>query len=292
VAWFVDRSRIRICATTPLGPVTIPTHSAEPAPKPPARPEKLSLSLTQIIASVLAAISATVVASFFGVAGTVIGAGLGSLISVVGGSVYAHSLTRTRDRIRTAAVESAVAQRFGLPATAVHTAAESAPAGPKRPSAPDSQARARTARMTERTWFGMAPKRLILTAGALFAVTIAAVTGFELLSGQPLSSTVTDRQGSGTSIGGGQRDTHPPKTPPAVTPTSVRTTPHTPTTGPSSAAATGSGSASSTTSPSPAASESTSAPPTGSPSSAPSTPTDSVAATPGDANSASVAPSG
>lgn len=54
--------------------------------------EKLSLSATQVAASGLAAVSATVAASYFGVAGTVISAGLISVIAVIANAVYSYSI--------------------------------------------------------------------------------------------------------------------------------------------------------------------------------------------------------
>ena len=71
-------------------------------------PDKLNLSATQVVASGLAAISSTVVASYFGVAGTVIGAAIGAVLTVTGNAVYGYSLRRTRNRV----LDLAVAQRF------------------------------------------------------------------------------------------------------------------------------------------------------------------------------------
>ncbi len=55
---------------------------------------RLQLSATQIIASALAAVTATFGASYLGVAGTVIGAAVASVLTVVGNAVYSHSLQR------------------------------------------------------------------------------------------------------------------------------------------------------------------------------------------------------
>lgn len=148
--------------------------------------------MTQILGSVLAAVSATVVASYFGVAGTVIGAALGSLVSVVGGAIYTHSMNRTRDKIKTKAIESAVAQRFGT-AEAVRT--------------PLSRARVIGDDLRSRLFAGPSARRLVLSAAALFVVVLGAVTAFEMASRKPLSATVTAQHGSGTSLGGGHRST-------------------------------------------------------------------------------------
>ena len=51
-------------------------------------------------ASALAAVSSAVLLSFFGVAGTLIGAALASVISTVGAALYSTSLKKTNDRLR------------------------------------------------------------------------------------------------------------------------------------------------------------------------------------------------
>jgi len=66
----------------------------------PDQPKKTSLSAAQVAASALAAVSSAVVASFFGVAGTLIGAALASVITTVSASLYATSLKKTNERLR------------------------------------------------------------------------------------------------------------------------------------------------------------------------------------------------
>src|SRR6476661_4931757 len=60
---------------------------------------RLDLSVAQVVASAFAAVTATVGASFLGVAGTVIGAAVASVLTVVANAVYIASLHRTRDRL-------------------------------------------------------------------------------------------------------------------------------------------------------------------------------------------------
>lgn len=169
--------------------------------------EKLNLSATQIIASGLAAVSSTVALSYFGVAGTVIGAAVGAIVTVTGNAVYGYSLRRTRNRV----LDLAVAQRFN----STRTVAVSA----------DPEAAFRTSHDTPRParpplrWH---PKRLAIAAAGLFVVIMAATTAFELASGQPLSSTVTGNHGSGTSFGG--TESKPARPSPVLSPTSKATT--------------------------------------------------------------------
>ena len=56
--------------------------------------QRLSLSATQVLASMAAAVTAAFLGSRLGVAGTVIGAGLASVVTVVGSAVFGHSLLR------------------------------------------------------------------------------------------------------------------------------------------------------------------------------------------------------
>src|SRR6059036_207725 len=74
--------------------------STATAVRPTDQPKKTSLSAAQVAASALAAVSSAVVASFFGVAGTLIGAALASVITTVSASLYATSLKKTNERLR------------------------------------------------------------------------------------------------------------------------------------------------------------------------------------------------
>lgn len=62
----------------------------------------LGLSSVQVGASAMAAVTSALAASFFGVAGTLIGAAVGSIISTVAGAMYAESMRRAKTRLRTA----------------------------------------------------------------------------------------------------------------------------------------------------------------------------------------------
>ncbi|TMR25332.1 hypothetical protein ETD86_01725 [Nonomuraea turkmeniaca] len=58
------------------------------------------LSVTQIIGGALAALTAAIAASYLGMAGTVIGAALMSVATMVGTDIYTHYLRRTGDKVR------------------------------------------------------------------------------------------------------------------------------------------------------------------------------------------------
>ncbi|TGJ95678.1 hypothetical protein DLJ96_14305, partial [Actinotalea fermentans ATCC 43279 = JCM 9966 = DSM 3133] len=77
------------------------------APAPGAADDDLDekppgLSVTQVVASALAAVSSTVLLSYLGVAGTIIGAGVASVLTIVGNNLYTRSILRTRRQMRAA----------------------------------------------------------------------------------------------------------------------------------------------------------------------------------------------
>ena len=65
-------------------------------------PRGIQLSGTQIIASVLATLTGAIAASYLGVAGTLVGAAVGSLASTMGTEVYKVYLQRSQERLRSA----------------------------------------------------------------------------------------------------------------------------------------------------------------------------------------------
>ena len=58
------------------------------------------LSVVQVIAGALASVSAAIIASTFGVAGTLIGAALTNVTVTIASALYAQSLERAHARIR------------------------------------------------------------------------------------------------------------------------------------------------------------------------------------------------
>jgi hypothetical protein len=71
-------------------------HDNEEDEQPKAR-ARLNLTTSQVAASALAACCASIVASYLGVAGTVIGAAVGSVVATTGAAIYGH-LFRTGSR--------------------------------------------------------------------------------------------------------------------------------------------------------------------------------------------------
>jgi hypothetical protein len=67
-----------------------------------SRPGGLQLSPTQIVASLLAALTGAFLASYLGVGGTLAGAAVGSIASTTGTEVYRHYLRRSQERLKAA----------------------------------------------------------------------------------------------------------------------------------------------------------------------------------------------
>jgi hypothetical protein len=154
--------------------MTTPEQPTE-APAQPRR-RRFDLSATQLIASALAAITATVAASYLGVSGTVMGAAVASVMTVVGNAVYGHSLRTTGNRVRATA---------GRPPRPVRsTAADQPPVLPDRDRRPASP-----------VW-----RRLAFGTVAVFATVLTIVTGIELVAGRPISDLVRGQNGSGTTL--------------------------------------------------------------------------------------------
>ncbi|MGY1713235.1 hypothetical protein ACI78R_02150 [Geodermatophilus sp. SYSU D01106] len=156
-----------------------------PDEKADEKPARLQLSPVQVAAGALAAVSSAVVLSFFGVAGTVIGAALASIVSTVGSALYSASLTSTSEKLRRA--------REHRPAPAPGTVGEAA----TRELPPALDPRRAPARRRPR-WV-----RVGAYAAAVFVTAMVIVTGIELVGQQPVSALVggTETSSSSTTIG-------------------------------------------------------------------------------------------
>jgi hypothetical protein len=164
---------------------TPPKPDQTPTP-PPSQSHRhgLRISATQLIASALAAVTATVAASYLGVSGTVIGAAVASVVTVVGNTVYGHSLRQTGNRVRTV-VPSGV--RWSPPAG---TDLRPAPAAVPPAARPREREKATSLRV------------LAVACAGVFVAVILLVTGIELVAGEPLSQLVRGQSGHGTSVFG------------------------------------------------------------------------------------------
>jgi hypothetical protein len=85
---------------------------------------RIDLSATQVIASMLAAMTGAVGASYLGVAGTVIGAAVMSVASTAVAAIYKHYLASSRERLRAAAEAARMAPLAGGHIRSRHHAAD------------------------------------------------------------------------------------------------------------------------------------------------------------------------
>jgi hypothetical protein len=181
---------------------------------------------SQVLAGALAAVTAALLGSTMGVAGTVAGAGLASVISTVGGALYLRSIQRTKEGVRT--VHAKVVGRSGgatvlVAADDPEETSEDLEPGDEVEAQPDDRPPAEPRR---RRW-----PVLVVTSIAAFALGMAAVTGVEWLRGESLSGSGDTTFGSIVAphqSGGGDSDPADPTT--STTTPAPTTTEQSPTT--------------------------------------------------------------
>ncbi|WP_327294831.1 hypothetical protein [Streptomyces sp. NBC_01197] len=184
---------------------------------------QLDLSVPQVAGSAFAAVVAAVLASKLGVYGTIIGAGLVSVIATCGGTIFQHFFRRTGEQIREVTVQ-VKPRALKIPVRQVPGAPEPGEAPPTiavpwpgqsgadrtggfpgdgepdatRPLTPVAGEGFSGEEFTEATTHGTRVrgwKRSSLAALVVFLVAMAGISGFELLSGHGLSG------GPGTTVG-------------------------------------------------------------------------------------------
>jgi len=163
-------------------PTSIPEDSR------PERRIQLDLSPAQVAGGALAAATAAALSSGLGVAGTIAGAAVISLVTAVAGTLYTQSLRRTRTHVRAAAA-LVTARRGGI--------------GPG-PAAAQPAGR-----------IALRPRRLVAGGLVVFCLAVAGITGFELITGHPLSggaagTTLGELTRTGPEGGSGRDDQPPP----------------------------------------------------------------------------------
>ncbi|MGY1808150.1 hypothetical protein ACI8AF_12345 [Blastococcus sp. SYSU D00669] len=185
---------------------------------PKAEEEKTKggvINVVQVAAGALAAVSSAVLLSFFGVAGTLIGAALASVVSSVGAALYSSSLAKTNERLRKVL---ATGRTPRAAASAAEPAETEAAATAVLPAQLDPR-RAPVRRFQPR-W-----GRLAAYAVGVFAVAMGIITGIEVIGQQPVSAMVTSSSSSGTTTLGELADS------PASSTTPAPSTPSGPSTG-------------------------------------------------------------
>ncbi|MGW2210671.1 hypothetical protein [Streptomyces sp. NPDC001781] len=164
---------------------------------PDAGRKRFDLNVPQVAGSALAAVVAAKMASYFGVYGTILGAGVVSIVATCGGSVFQQFFRRTGQQFREA-----------RDTTRSRTAAV---AGHPEP-VPGEFTEGTVYRAKVKSW-----KRPLLAAALVFGVTMGGITLYEAASGSSFSG------GSGTTVsdavGGRDHSSHREDDPtPAGTP--------------------------------------------------------------------------
>ena len=156
------------------------------------------LRVPKLLAGALAAVSGAVVASFFGIEGTLIGAALVSLLVAPAEALYTHSLASAH-RVARRSLVRRVGEQAGVSQEGT------------------SQAHPQPIR-----W-----QRVAVAAVAAFGLAVGAITGVEAVANQPLASLVGSRprpEGStsvGAVVGGADRSAPPATRAPATSATST-----------------------------------------------------------------------
>ncbi|AQS67130.1 hypothetical protein [Streptomyces pactum] len=141
-----------------------PDDAGEMDARTEVKAKRIDLSMPQVAGSALAAVVAAKLASSFGVYGTILGAGLISVVATCGGSVLQHFFKRTGEQIR-------VKRSVG----AVRAGGRAAPV-------PGGFTEGTVYRARTKGW-----KRPVIAAALVFGVTMAGITTYELVSGESLS---------------------------------------------------------------------------------------------------------
>ncbi|MFJ3975312.1 hypothetical protein [Streptomyces sp. NPDC090021] len=171
-----------------MGQRTTGDVEAEPEAK------KLDLSVAQVAGSSLATVAAALLASKMGVYGTILGAGVVSVVATAGGPVIQHLFRRTGDQLR----ESTRPRARQVPPR--HEEQEAAVA-----AGPAEEFGAATVHGTRtRGW-----KRTAVASGAAFALAIGGLGTYEALAGTSVSSGGGTLFSGGTRTAGGERPTPP-----------------------------------------------------------------------------------
>lgn len=245
----------------------------------------LDLSLTQLIGGSAAAATAAALGSRLGLVGTIVGAGVVSVISAIAGAVYTQSLRRTQEMIRARELIGArelmirAGQRTGALTMPPRPAGRES--GVERDGEPeDDDDEAALGTDPPAVWRRVTWKTVLVTAVVVFLIAGIVITATELLAGRsldgskgttvsnvvhgeghtsrtpaptPSTGTTGNPSGSGSSVPTETPSTttspsESPTTTPTTTPTDEPTTTATPTAG-SSGAADGETSASATPTP-------------------------------------------
>ena len=182
-----------------------------------SKKRNFEFSVTQIVGGALAAMTAAALGSQLSAAGTVIGAALASIVAAIAGSLYTASLRRTRDKVKTVfwtgepnEVQEPTVMEI-IPDSEGHIAGQrSHLVAPE----PDPNQKPQGPKLN---W-----KRVLVVALVTFGIAAAALTTFEVVTGQALSGgkgTTFQQVSEGTSDKGSETKKKEPSKKPTPTAT-------------------------------------------------------------------------
>jgi hypothetical protein len=211
----------------------------------------MKFSYRQILASAAGAVLSAVVASIFGVKGTIVGVAIGSIAATTGTALVFQSIERTNKAMKQAVVRapdsSKLLRRLGGTKAAGVTTSEPAPesalheesattaaqaTGSVESDASDSTVGQPTAQITVPTDSAVPRSNLrwpviVLAIAGVFVLSLVFVTVVELIAGRPLAD-LFGHSGGGTTVGKifqpSPTTTLPPPTTSTTTSTSSTTT--------------------------------------------------------------------
>ena len=191
----------------------MPAPGSSGPDRPTAAPEverknRLGLSLPQVMGSALAATTAAVCSSWLGVAGTLIGAAIGSVVATVGGALYTHSLRQGREVVLRHVPYAGHGPADGVRPPSSYDDRDS--------TTNDTASGVMVAEVLPEdsgsAWGGLPWARIAVGSLVALLLGLGALTAVEKLTGQPISTVTggSDRDGTtvGTVLGGsGKRST-------------------------------------------------------------------------------------
>ncbi|KQX63112.1 hypothetical protein [Streptomyces sp. Root1310] len=189
--------------------------------------KRIDLSVPQVAGSAVAAVVAAKLASYFGVYGTILGAGLVSVVATCGGSLFQHFFSRTGEQLRDTQLRDAQVRDTQLRDAKVRA--------PRVAAKPTVRAQPAPGEFTEGTVHRARSgrrRRPVVAAALVFGVAMAGITTYELVSGDSFSgdqgTTVTGAvsgggSSSGTSPGSSDEDADPTPSPSSSSPSSPST---------------------------------------------------------------------
>lgn len=167
--------------------------------------------MLQTLAGALTAITVTYLMSFLGVAGTVIGVGLVSVLTVLGNFMYSSAMHSAKEKVARVQPKPRSHSERSAPAAPSAVSERSSPQAhspaPAASAARGEDSSGRWGRIWSATVQRYGRKRIFGPIALVFVLLAGTVTVIELSAGRPLADIVRNEDSSGTTFFGGAADT-------------------------------------------------------------------------------------